>query len=398
MSEQSINKALWENIPKENKDAEVISRPSMTYWQDAWRRLKKNKLSMLGLLFIFFMVLTAIIGPYVISHDYSTQQLQLANIPPKFDIYKVDDTTYFYMHSEYKLFNVTADGLLSDKIKETENDLTNRKRVYNIDGNEIVLDYSYASKKAEDNPDGVKFKLYMNGEELKVYDTVRNKAYILGTDGLGRDMLARVIYGARISLLIAFIATVVNFFIGVLYGGISGYFGGRVDNIMMRIVDIINVIPLLLYVILLSVIIGSGLKSIIIALGSVYWVSMARIVRGQVLSLKEQEYVLAARTLGASSMRIMIRHLIPNAMGPIIVSMTMLIPSAIFTEAFLSFIGLGVNAPLASWGTLANDALGGLRSYPYQLFYPSLAISVTMLAFNFLGDGLRDALDPRLRK
>jgi oligopeptide transport system permease protein len=125
---------------------------------------------------------------------------------------------------------------------------------------------------------------------------------------------------------------------------------------------------------------------------------MARIVRGQVLALKEQEYVLSARTLGASNMRIMIRHLIPNAMGPIIVSLTMMIPSAIFTEAFLSFIGLGVNAPLASWGTLANDALGGLRSYPYQLFYPSLAISLTMLAFNFLGDGLRDALDPRLRK
>ena len=244
----------------------------------------------------------------------------------------------------------------------------------------------------------IKYKLYIDGVEAKVADRVQNQSYLFGTDALGRDMLSRVIYGARISLLIALVATVVNFFIGVLYGGISGYFGGQVDNVMMRIVDIINVIPLLLYVILLSVIIGSGLKSIIIALGSVYWVGMARIVRGQVLSLKEQEYVLSARTLGASSMRIMIRHLIPNAMGPIIVSLTMMIPSAIFTEAFLSFIGLGVNAPLASWGTLANDALGGLRSYPYQLFYPSLAISLTMLAFNFLGDGLRDALDPRLRK
>ncbi len=398
MSEQKISNDLWEAIPKANKDAEVISRPSMTYWQDAWRRLKKNKLSMIGLLFIFFMVLTAIVGPYVISHDYSTQELTLANIPPSIQIYKVDDNSYFYMHSEYKLFNVTKDGVLLDKIKETQNDMTNRTRVYNIDGNEVVLDYSYAVKKAEDNPEGIKFKLLLNGVEMKPFDKVHNKTYVFGTDALGRDMLARVIFGARISLLIALIATIVNFFIGVLYGGISGYFGGQVDNLMMRIVDIINVIPLLLYVILLSVIIGSGLKSIIIALGSVYWVGMARIVRGQVLSLKEQEYVLSARTLGASSMRIMIRHLIPNAMGPIIVSMTMLIPSAIFTEAFLSFIGLGVNAPLASWGTLANDALGGLRSYPYQLFWPSLAISLTMLAFNFLGDGLRDALDPRLRK
>jgi ABC-type dipeptide/oligopeptide/nickel transport systems, permease components len=398
MSEQVISKDLWEAIPKENKDAEIISRPSMTYWQDAWRRLKKNKLSMVGLLFIVFMVLTAIVGPYVISHDYSTQELTLANIPPSMEIYQVDEDTYFYMHSEYKLFDVTKDGVLVEKIKEIENDMTNRRRVYNIDGNEVVLDYSYAVKKAEDNPEGIKFKLLLNGEEIKPFDKVHNKTYVFGTDALGRDMLARVIYGARISLLIALIATLVNFFIGVLYGGISGYFGGQVDNIMMRIVDIINVIPLLLYVILLSVIIGSGLKSIIIALGSVYWVGMARIVRGQVLSLKEQEYVLSARTIGASSMRIMIRHLIPNAMGPIIVSMAMLIPSAIFTEAFLSFIGLGVSAPLASWGTLANDALGGLRSYPYQLFVPSIAISLTMLAFNFLGDGLRDALDPRLRK
>lgn len=398
MSEQVINKELWEAIPKENKDAEVISRPSMTYWQDAWRRLKQNKLSMIGLLFIAFMVLTAVVGPYVISHDYSTQELTLANIPPSIEIYKIDDNSYIYMHSEYKLFSVTKDGVLLGKIKEVQNDMANRTRMYNIDGNEVLLDYSYAVKKVEDNPDGIKFKLMLNGEEIKPFDKVHNKTYVFGTDALGRDMLARVIYGARISLLIALIATLVNFFIGVLYGGISGYFGGRVDNLMMRIVDIINVIPLLLYVILLSVIIGSGLKSIIIALGSVYWVGMARIVRGQVLSLKEQEYVLSARTLGASSMRIMVRHLIPNAMGPIIVSMTMLIPSAIFTEAFLSFIGLGVSAPLASWGTLANDALGGLRSYPYQLFVPSIAISLTMLAFNFLGDGLRDALDPRLRK
>jgi oligopeptide transport system permease protein len=215
---------------------------------------------------------------------------------------------------------------------------------------------------------------------------------------MGRDVLARVMYGARISLSIALIATLVNFFIGVLYGGISGYIGGRIGNTMMRIVDIITAIPLMLYVILLTVIIGTGFKSIVIALGSVYWVNMARIVRGQVLSLKEQEFVLAAKTLGAKTSRIMLRHLIPNVMGPIIVSMTMMIPSAIFTEAFLSFIGLGVNPPMASWGTLANDALSGIRTYPYQLFFPSLAISLTMLAFNFFSDGLQNALDPKMRK
>lgn len=398
MERDIIRPELWERLPESGKDSEQISRPSMTYWQDAWRRLKKNKLSMLGLFFIFFMILAAVFGPYVISHDYSTQELTLANIPPKIQIYKIDDDNYFYMHNEYRLFEVQEDGTLGARIREAKDNLMERNREYTYAGKDILLDYKYAALKADQNPEGIKFKLFVDGTEIEPYKKVRNKSYVWGTDSLGRDMLARVLYGARISLTIAFIATMVNLFIGVLYGGISGYFGGRVDNIMMRIVDIINVIPLLLYVILLSVVIGAGFESIIIALGSVYWVSMARIVRGQVLSLKEQEYVMAAKTLGAKTMRIMTRHLIPNAMGPIIVSMTMMIPSAIFTEAFLSFIGLGVKAPMASWGTLANDALGALRSYPYQLFYPSLAISVTMLAFNFLGDGLRDALDPRLRK
>jgi oligopeptide transport system permease protein len=192
----------------------------------------------------------------------------------------------------------------------------------------------------------------------------------------------------------------VNFLIGVVYGAVAGYEGGRVDSIMMRIVDVINSVPLVLYVILLMVMFKSqgGLVTIIIAIGTVYWVGMARLVRGQMLSLKEQEFILAARALGVPKHQIILRHMIPNAMGPIIVSMTMMIPSAIFTESFLSFIGLGVSAPMASWGTLANNALQGLLTYPYQLFFPALAIAITMLAFNFLGDGLRDALDPRLRK
>ena len=167
---------------------------------------------------------------------------------------------------------------------------------------------------------------------------------------------------------------------------------------MMRIVEILSGIPLLLYVILLMVVLKPGLQNILIALGLVYWLGMARIVRGQILSLKEQDYVLAARTIGANNWRIIWKHLIPNAMGPIIVTATLNIPQAIFTEAFLSFIGLGVNAPMASWGVLANDSLPSFRTYPWQLFFPAIAISITMLAFNFLGDGLRDALDPKQRK
>jgi oligopeptide transport system permease protein len=220
----------------------------------------------------------------------------------------------------------------------------------------------------------------------------------LGTDDLGRDLLTRIMYGARISLTVGFVASFINLTVGVVYGGISGYYGGQVDNIMMRIVEILSGIPLLLYVILLMVVLKPGLQNILIALGLVYWLGMARIVRGQILSLKEQDYVLAARTIGANNWRIIWKHLIPNAMGPIIVTATLNIPQAIFTEAFLSFIGLGVNAPMASWGVLANDSLPSFRTYPWQLFFPAIAISITMLAFNFLGDGLRDALDPKQRK
>ena len=216
-----------------------------------------------------------------------------------------------------------------------------------------------------------------------------------GTDSLGRDLFVRVLYGARISLYIGLTASVINLFIGVIYGGIAGYFGGRVDRIMMNIVDVLYGIPLLLYVILLMVVLQPGLTNIFIALGVAYWLGMARIVRGQILVLKEQEYVLAARSLGAGPWRILFRHLLPNSLGPIIVTMTLAIPEAIFTEAFLSFIGLGVAAPMASWGVLASEGITSLRSYPFQLFFPAAAISITMLAFNFLGDGLRDALDPR---
>ena len=225
-----------------------------------------------------------------------------------------------------------------------------------------------------------------------------SSAHWLGTDNLGRDLATRICYGARISLSIGIVASLINLGIGVLYGGISGYFGGRVDSVMMRIVDILYGIPLLLYVILLMVVLKPGLMNVFLALGLVYWLRMARIVRAQVLSLKELEYILAARVLGASHRRLIFGHLLPNSLGPIIITLTLSIPEAIFTEAFLSFIGLGVSAPMASWGVLASEGVVTLRSYPFQLLSPAIAISLTMLGFNFLGDGLRDALDPRMRR
>ncbi len=219
-----------------------------------------------------------------------------------------------------------------------------------------------------------------------------------GTDAHGRDLFERVLYGGRISLAVAFFAGLLQLVVGVTYGAASGLLGGKWDNIMMRIVDIIDTIPLTIYVILLAVILKPGLTSIFLAIGLVYWTSMARLVRAQVLALKEQEFMLAARALGASRWRLITRHLIPNAIAPIVVELTFSIPRAMFTEAFLSFIGLGVSAPQASWGVLASLGFEGLRSYPWQLAFPSAAIIIVSLSFNFIGDGLRDALDPKLRR
>lgn len=220
-------------------------------------------------------------------------------------------------------------------------------------------------------------------------------AHWFGTDTLGRDIYTRVMYGARISLTIGIVAALLNLVIGVIYGGIAGYFGGKTDRIMMAIVDVLYGIPLLLYVILLMVVIVPGLTSIFIALGIAYWLNMARIVRSQIVKVREEEYIIAAETMGIPKWRILWRHILPNCVGPIIITLTLAIPDAIFTEAFLSFIGLGVNAPMASWGVLASDGISSMRSYPFQLIFPALAISVTMLGFVFLGDGLRNVFDPK---
>ena len=296
--------------PVDNKNIEKIqenNKPSLGYCQDAWLRLKKDKMAMAGLCFIVFLMLLALIGPMLSSIGYADQDFNNVNAGPS------------YKHW-------------------------------------------------------------------------------FGTDSLGRDLFIRVLYGARISLSIGLIASLINLVIGVLYGGISGLMGGKVDRIMMNIVDVLYSVPTLLYVILLMVVFKPGLLNIFIALGISYWLQMARIVRGQVLSIKEQEFVLAAISMGASKWRLLTKHLIPNAVGAIVVSWSLSIPDAIFTEAFLSFIGLGVSAPMASWGVLASEGINSMRGYPFQLFFPAAAISLTMLAFNFLSDGLRDALDPKMRR
>jgi len=218
-----------------------------------------------------------------------------------------------------------------------------------------------------------------------------------GTDELGRDLFTRVWWGARISLLVGIVASMIDLVIGVFYGSLAALLGGKWEEFMMRVADILYSIPYLLVVILLMVVIGSGITTIIIALTITGWISMSRIVRSQILQLKELDFVKASHSFGASRLRILLTHLIPNAFGSIIVTVTLTIPTAIFAEAFLSFLGLGVQAPIASWGTMANDGLPALRYYPWRLFFPAGFISLTMLSFNLLGDGLRDAFDPRLR-
>lgn len=233
---------------------------------------------------------------------------------------------------------------------------------------------------------------------LPLKNTSPNSTFWFGTDELGRDLFTRCWWGARISFFVGISASLIDLIVGVLYGAIAAFSGGRIQEWMMRFADILYAIPYLLVVILLMVVIGSGVTTIIIALTITGWINMARIVRSQVLQIKSQDFVHAAIALGASNSRILLKHLIPNSLGPILVTLTLTVPSAIFAEAFLSFLGLGVQAPIASLGTMASDGLPALRYYPWRLFFPAALISMTMLSFNILGDGLRDALDPRLNR
>lgn len=439
----NISPELWTPLEQDEKNAEKMERPSLTFLQDGWRRLKSNKIAILSLIIIIVLTLGAIFIPMFWKYDYKTQDLELANIPVVMKVYPLENGKNIYVTPQYTVIVVDKKGNLEGLAEAKNKDMTAKKNYFEVNGSEICVDYSAYSEASKEfkkiekkaakkglNKINIKGITYLeeyfagsdttevtveeaknilenkiqrtlvscDGKELTNQEKLRNKTYLLGTDGLGRDLFIRIVYGARISLLVGFFAAFINFVVGVFYGAIAGYCGGAVDNIMMRVIDVLDSIPMTLYVILIMVVVGPGITSIILALGLTFWVKMARIVRGQVLTLKQQEFVKAAIVTGADTKRIIIKHLIPNMMGLIMVNIAMQIPSAIFNEAFLSFVGLGISAPMASWGTLCNDALAGIYVYPYQMVFPAIAISVTILTFNLFSDGLRDAFDPKQRK
>ena len=378
----------WGLLTSSDEDREKIWSKNRTFAGDIWFRFRRKPTALLGLVLVVLLALFALLGPLFTAHSYSEQNLNMVNVPPLMKIYDMPDGSQVYITQSLKLLSVNADGTLGAALPKVREEAGKSMTIFDCNGTEVAVYYGASPYVVADEATG---NIYPSGH-------MWNHSYLLGTDALGRDILARLMYGTRVSLMVALVAAMVNMVIGIVYGGVAGYLGGNVDAVMMRVVDIVSTIPLTLYVILIMLLLGEGLQSIIVAIGSVYWVDMARVVRGQVLSLKQQEFVLAARTIGSSTKTILSQHLIPNAMGSILVTVTMLIPSAIFMEAFLGFLGIGLRPPLASLGTMCNDANANLRTSPYELFIPALIICLIMFAFNFVGDGLRDALDPKLKK
>ncbi|MFK8139265.1 MAG: ABC transporter permease subunit [Bdellovibrionales bacterium] len=447
---------------KEDKAIQQLTRPSLSYWQDAWIRLKKNKKALISLYTILGIVAFSLLGPLVYQVDPNSQNLNMISQPPQLG------KTGVVMSAD-----VLGDVVINQNIAEEPDDFVDELGKTNslsllgspttigvhIQWEPVEGAFTYAVYRNEHEPTSnqdlgiplfeteyanqlsyidslqLELKEYFytvvatdGADESELYTTIAvtptlaytleqarakdpsltigseisSQAYPLGTDSLGRDMLARLMQGGRISFFIGFFAPLLYILFGTLYGGIAGFMGGSLDNWLMRASDFVVALPFLLFMILFYVAFGagpgeSGVAPMLLAMVILLWPATARLVRGQVLQLREEGFTQAAQLMGASNFYILLRHMIPNTIGVILVTLTFAIPSAIFTEAFLSFIGMGVAPPTPSWGVMCNEGIKSMLNSPHELIFPALLISITVLSFNLLGDGLRDALDARMR-
>ncbi len=418
-------------------EEEIVKGSSL--WLDAGKRMMKNRAALAGGTIVLFMIVTALSADLISGYathftqeethsSYVIKPPGARSVPTEHQTY-YDASTYNFafvdtnkdkgietnelvealLQIEFQRFDTNGDGSLDKNEFESS--------PHGLVGNEATLESLDKNKDNKLTADETrKFtKIFPKAEAsafVRKHDKDENEllsqaefpgvpepyGHVLGCDTRGRDLLTRLIYGGRISLAVGLLATLVSFLIGVTWGAVAGFFGGRVDNLMMRIVDIMYGMPFMFVVILLMVIFGKNILLLFIALGAIQWLTMSRIVRGQVISLKKREFVEAAESIGVSKLKIVFRHLIPNALGPIIVYSTLTVPAVMLEEAFLSFLGLGVQPAYASWGSLASEGREYLEVYPWLILYPGLALAITLLSLNFLGDGLRDALDPQLKK
>ena len=446
------------------RDVETVSRPSLSYWQDAWVRLKANKRALISLYLVIGLVVFTLLGPLVWRLDPAAQDLDQISVPPGADrdVTVVDPyvpwdgvttnpvagdednlaapgaiavagpatTRAVRLHwqpvpgaSGYRvyrtLFDPAPDGALGLPIGDVL-DPRNVSFEDRLDLKPVTYFYSVVAltSRGEESPDhrsvsvevtrvitareAIAKGLAADGADTPTGTVLRLQRHPLGTDYLGRDMLARLMHGARVSLFIGIVAPFAYVLVGILYGSLAGFIGGRADQLLMRFADFVVALPFLLFMILLRILFNvqpgdNSIFPMMVAMVVLSWPAAARLVRGQILQIREEGYIGASRLLGAKTNYLVLRHMIPNTMGVILVTLTFAVPSAIFTEAFLSFIGMGVAPPTPSWGSMCNEGLKTMLTTPHELIAPAALISVTVLAFNLLGDGLRDALDARMR-
>ena len=410
----------WNKLPEdafqpasaEEKESFIQDRKSVSYWKDAWRRLRRNKVAMVAMVIVILLGLFAFVGPLIVPYSYDEVIPGANNLHP-----------WHYSLEDQEELAAAQDPEKAIELARAEAEAEGRE-LSRIEEAQIRAQVKSGGDVDELRAElGIKPKLfgYTNDELQRIANGESVFPHVFGCDMQGRDIMVRTMIGTRVSMIVGICCALIVLVIGAIYGSISGYCGGMVDTVMQRIVDVIYSLPDVLIILLIATAmgphitqfitnnpnngfasflrtVGPNLIGMFVAFAMLYWVSMSRIIRGQILTLKKQEYVTAARALGASSGRIIKRHLLPNCIGQIVVTTCLQIPSAIFTESFMSFLGVGVLAPLTSLGSMCSDALEGINTYTYRLIIPAIIISVMILAFNLFGDGLRDALDPRLKK